>query len=118
MEQKNNDRIEKMSEEMETKVEAILKEKKSNKSSSTVKNPRSETNEMQCQQLSGSKTINFIGVRASNNENSDSENDDYPLRASKMKFLKHPAKPLFQNKSDIGVTILSNEESDEKDYPT
>ena len=33
-----------------------------------------------------------------------------------MKFLKHPAKPLFQNESDIDVTILSNEESDKEDY--
>ena len=33
-----------------------------------------------------------------------------------MKDLKHPAKPLFQNESDVDVTILSNEESDEEDY--
>ena len=37
-----------------------------------------------------------IVVRASNNENSDSENDDYPLRASKMNDLKHPARPIFK----------------------
>ena len=41
-----------------------------------------------------------IGVHASNNENSDSEYDDYSLRASKMKELKHPAKPLIQNESN------------------
>ena len=40
----------------------------------------------------------------------------HPLRASKMKNLKHPAKPLFQNESDEDVTILSNEESDVEDY--
>ena len=45
MEQKNNDRIEKMREEMENKLETILKEIKSNKSASTVTNPRSEVNE-------------------------------------------------------------------------
>ena len=34
-----------------------------------------------------------------------------------MKDWKHPAaKLLFQNESDVDVTILSNEESDEKDY--
>ena len=53
-----------------------------------------------------------IGLRASNNKNPESENDDNPLRASKMKDLKHPAKPLFQSRSDVDVTINSDEESD------
>ena len=57
-----------------------------------------------------------MGGHASNNENSGSENDDFPHRASKLKDVKHPAKRLFQNKSDVDVTILSNEESDEEDY--
>ena len=29
-----------------------------------------------------------------------------------MKDLRHPAKPFFQNESDIDVTVLPNEESD------
>ena len=115
MEQKNDDKIEKMREEMDNKLEAILKEVKSNKTASTTTNPRSDVNEDS--QPSGSKTNRSIGVRAFIIENSDSENDDdYPLRASKMKDLKHPAKPLFQNESDVNVTILSNEKSDEEDY--
>ena len=32
-----------------------------------------------------------------------------------MKDLKHPAKSLFHNESDVDVTILTNEESQE-DY--
>ena len=100
------------------RFEAILKEVKSNKPASTATNPRSDINEMQDSQPSGSKTNRFIGVRASNIESTDSENDDYPLEASKMKDLKHPAKPLFQNESDVDVTILSNEESDVEDYHT
>ena len=56
MEQKNNDRIEKMREEEQNKLETILKEIKSNKSASTVTNPRSEINELQIPQSSGSKT--------------------------------------------------------------
>ena len=112
MEQKNNDRIEKMREEMENILETILKEIKSKKSASTVTNPRSEINEIRDPQPSVSKTNKSIGVHAPNNENSDSENDDYPLRASKMKDLRHPAKPLLHNKSDVDVTIFSNEESD------
>ena len=112
MEQKNNDRIEKMREEMENKLETILKEIKSNKSASTATNPRSEINENRDQQPSGSKTDRSNGVHASNIGNSDSENDDYPLRASKMKDLRHPAKPLFRAESDVDVTIHSDEESD------
>ena len=119
IEQKNNDRIEKRREEMENKLETILKEKKSNKSVSTVTNPTSEINEIRDSQPSGSKTNKSIGVHASNNGNSDSENDEYPLRASKMKNLRQPAKPLLHNESDVDATILSNEESDaeeEEDY--
>ena len=109
-EQRNNDRIEKMREEMENKLETILREIKSNKSASTVTNPRSEVNGTQDIQPSGSKVNKSIGAHASNNENSDSENEDYPLKASKMKELKHPAKPLYE--SDVDVTIHSDEESD------
>ena len=116
MEQKNNDRIEKMREVMKNKLETILKEIKSNKSASSVTNPSPEINEIKDPQPSRSKTNKSIGIRASNNENSDSENDDYPLRSSKMKELKYPAIPIFQNESDVDVTILSNEKFDEEDY--
>ena len=112
IEQKNNDRIERMREEIDNKFEAILKEIKSNKSASTVTNPRSELNENQEPQASGSKTNKSIGVHASLNKNSDSENEDHPLRASKMKDLRHPAKPMFRAESDVDVTIHSDEESD------
>ena len=33
-----------------------------------------------------------------------------------MKDLKHPAKQLFQNESDIDVSILSNKEPKVEDY--
>ena len=59
MEQKNNDRIEKMREKMENKLEMILKEIKSNKSASTVTNPRSEINENRDPQPSGPKQIDL-----------------------------------------------------------
>ena len=97
---------------MDSKLEAILKEIKCNKSASITTNPRSDANEIQESRPSGSRVDTSIGVRASNIENSDSENDDYPLRASKMKDLKHPAKPLFRSESDVDVTIHSDEESD------
>ena len=102
---------------MDKKFEAILKEVESNKSTSTMTNPRSDSNEIHDSQPSGSKTNKSIGVHASNFENLDSENDDYPLRASKMSDLKHPAKPLFRRESDVDVTIHSHEEFDiEEDY--
>ena len=112
MEQKKNDRIEKMREEIEHKLEIILKEIKSNKCASTMTNPGSEITENRGSQPSGSKTNKSIGVHASNDENSYSENDDYPLRASKMKDLRHPARPILHNESDVDVTINPDEESD------
>ena len=119
MQQKNNDKIEKMREEMDNNLEAILKEVESNKTASTMTNPRSDSNEIQASEPSGSKTNKSIGVHASNIENSDSENDDYPLKASKMRDLKRPAKPLFRSESDVDVTTHSVEESDiEEDYHT
>ena len=80
-------------------------------------NPRSEIIENRDPHPSGSKTNRSIGVHASNDENSDSENDDYPLRAFKMRDLRHPARPVFHKESDVDVTIHSDEESDrEEDY--
>ena len=103
---------------MENKVETILKEIKSNKSASNVTNRRSEANEIQGMQPSISKVNKSIGVHASNFEYLDSEGEDYSLRASKTKDLKHPVKPLYQKESDVDVTILSNEESHIEDYHT
>ena len=76
----------------------------------------SDISETQDPQPSGSKIDKSIGVRSFNNKNSYPEDDDYPLRVPKMKDLNHTAKPLFQSESDVDVTILSNEESNEKDY--
>ena len=104
-EQKNPERIEKMREEVDSKLEVILREIKGNESASIATNPRSDGNELQEPQPSGSRTNPSIGVRASNIENLDSENDDYPPRASKMKDLKQSAKPLFRSESDADVTI-------------
>ena len=122
LEQKNNDRIEKMREEMDNKLETILREIKSNKSVSVVTNPRSENVEIQNAQPMGSKGNKSIGVHASNNDNSETEDEGFPHKASKMKDLKHPAKPLFRSESDVDITIHSDEESDaeglNEDYHT
>ena len=101
---------------MENKLETILREIKSNKCASIVTNPRSEANEIQNMRPSGSNVNKSVGVYASNIENSDSEDEDYSLKASKMKDLKHPAKPLYPNESDVDATIHSDEETDEEDY--
>ena len=59
---------------MDNKLEAILKEVKSNKTTPTATNPRSKNNELQDSQPWGSKTYRYIGFRESIMENSDSEN--------------------------------------------
>ena len=69
LEQKSNDRITKMREEKDDKLETILKAIRSNKNMSTTTNPRSEAAEAQNSQPSGSKSIR---VHASYFENSDS----------------------------------------------
>ena len=105
---------------MDNKFETILREIKLNKIVSVVTNPGSENTEMQNIRPLGSKGNKSIGVHASNNENSETEDEDFPLRASKMKDLKHPAKPLFQTETDVNVTMHSdfgtNSESEQEDY--
>ena len=101
-----------MRDEMESNLGTILKEIKSNKKASTVTNPRSENSETPNSQPSGSKTIRSIGVHASDNESSDTENDDYCLKTSKMRDLKHPAKPLIRSEPDVDVTTRSDGEVD------
>ena len=53
---------------MDNKLEAILKEVRTNKSVSTVTHPKSETNEAQKTQASGSKTDKSTEVQASSIE--------------------------------------------------
>ena len=95
LEQTNDEKIGRLISEIEDKFEAILKEIRSNKSVSTMTNPRSETNGMQNTRPSGSKNEHFIGVHASDNENTDSENGDFPIRTSEMVQLRFPSKPVL-----------------------
>ena len=55
MDQKNDDKVEKMREEIDNKLGAILKEVKSNETAWTMTNPRSDFNEIPDPQPSGSK---------------------------------------------------------------
>ena len=103
---------------MENKLDAILKEIKSNKSASTVTNPRSEMNDIQNMQPTGSTDNRSIGVHASYNDNSDSENEDYPLQTSKMRDLSHPARPFHESETNLNETMISDEDSEEEDYHT
>ena len=113
-EKRNNDKIEKMREEIDNKFDAILREIKTSKNASTITKPRSESNETQNNQPSGSRNRS-IGVRASENENSDSE-DNRPIRASNMHELRDPARPFCQNRFELDETLVSNEDSEEEDY--
>ena len=96
-------------------LQAILKEFKTNKSASTVTNRRCETIVIQNTQPSGSRIDKSIGVRASNIKSSDLENEEYFLRVSEMKYLRHPAKPLYRDELNLDATIVSKEDSDEED---
>ena len=99
-EQKNNGRIIKMREGMDNKLETILKVIRTNKSASTVTDSISERVETQNIQPSASKINKSIGVCASNVKNWDSENEDYFLRVSEMKDLRHASKPLNRIERD------------------
>ena len=115
-EQTNNDRIAKMREEMENKLDATLKEIKSNKSASTATNPRSEMDDIQNMQPSGSKTNMSFGVHASYNDNLEPENEDYPLQVSRMRDLRHPARPFHESETNLDETLAPEEDSEEEDY--
>ena len=94
-EQKSNDRITKMREEMNNILETLLMEIRTNRAASTITNPKSETLETQKSQPLGSKTDKSIGVRASNIENADSEDEDCPLSPSELEDFRHPTKSLY-----------------------
>ena len=95
-----------------------MKEIKSSKSAYTVTNPRCDINDTQHLQPSGFKIEKSIGVHASYNGNSDSEDEEYTLLASKMKDLRHPAKPLYRKEKNLDETLASDEDSEEEDYHT
>ena len=105
-----------MGEEKDNKLENILVQIKTNRNASTTTNPRYETKDMQNSLPSESKTGRSIGVHASNTKSSDSEDEGCPLRPSRMKNLRHPAKPLYRNELDLDATVVSNKDSEEEDY--
>ena len=82
---------------MENKLDAILMEIKTSKSTTMTTIPRSEINEIGNMQPTGSGGKKSMGVNASDNESLESENEDIPLKASEMRELRHPAKPIHQN---------------------
>ena len=71
-----------MREEIENKLESILKDIKTSKSDSTATNPKSDTNDTQNPQPSESKRNWSIGLHASKTVDSDLDEDSHPLRAS------------------------------------
>ena len=90
---------------MDNKLEAILKEIKMNKNASTITNLRFDIDGTQNSQPSGSKTMESIGVLASN-EYSESE----------IRYLRHSAKLLYENELNSNETLISNEDSEEEEY--
>ena len=88
-EQKNKDRIMKLREEMENKLEANSKETRTNKVHLQKQIPGLQQTELRTHNLRGPKNDKSIGVHASNIENSDTEDEDHPLRASEMQELRN-----------------------------
>ena len=118
IQQKDNDRIMVMWEEMENIIEAILTEIRTNKSASTITNPRYEINKNQNIQPSGSKKDRSTELHASNIKYSISEDKDQLLTALDMGKLRGPARPVYQNVLNLNETIFSKEDSEEEAYPT
>ena len=74
-------------------------------------------NEAEDMHPSGSKSKGSIRVNAFNTENSESEEEIYPLKASEIKDdLRRPAKPFFRSETGLDATFVPNEDSDEEDY--
>ena len=118
IEQKANDRIMEMREEMKNIIEAILTKIRTNKSPLTITNPRSEINGNQNIQLSGSKKDRSTELHASNIKYSISEHEDQLLTALDMGESRRPARPVYQNVSNLNETLFSKEDSEEEAYPT
>ena len=57
-----------------------------------------------------------MGVHASENKNSDLEEDDYPLRASDMKELRNLDRPFYQNIPNLDEKVISKEDPEEEYY--
>ena len=66
-------------------------------------------NEAQIKQPTVSKIENSMRVQALNDDNTISEDKDYPYRASEMRELRQPGQPIFQNEQDPNEIILMKE---------
>ena len=93
-------------EEIGDKFETILKE-----STSTITKHRSDINEAQKVLPLGSKNRKSIGVRAS-----DKKDKDCPPRASLMRDLIQPVRPMLRNEPDPNEKVLINENPIEEEY--
>ena len=78
--------------------------------------PRSEVNENQNIQPLGSKNDRPTELHASNIDISNSEDEDHLLRASDMRELRSPARPIYKSVPNVSKTIFSKEDSEEEDY--
>ena len=101
---------------MENKVEAILREIRTENSASTITNSSSQINRTQNTKPTRSRNDRSIGILATNIKNSDTENEDNPLRASDMNGLRNPAESLYQNTPNLDESVIPNEDPEEEDY--
>ena len=54
-------------------------------------------------------------IHASDDENTDSEDEKSPLSASGTRHLRHPERPIFENEPDLSETKFTNENPNEED---
>ena len=102
-EQKSNHRFTKMREERDNKLETILKEISTNKSASTVTNPRSETLKCRKIQPSGSKVHKLT-------------HQTLKIRTQKTKIIHTFRHSEMKDLSELHLdaTVISNDDSEEE----
>ena len=55
-------------------------------------------------------------IHASDSENTNSEDEDRSLRASEMRDLRNPVRPVLLNELDLNDTVIVNENPEAEDY--
>ena len=105
-----------MKEDMSNRIEIILKETSTNKTTSTIK-----TSHIRNEQNSENSTIGiqrryvyWNSVHASNFGNSGSKNRSHQLMAADLREIRNLARPFYQKVPTLNETIILNEDFEEE----
>ena len=115
---KTNKEVANLREEMDEKLEKILKEMKNNRRTQSVPNRRYR--EQNTPRAGTSKyTRNDDGEEnASEPENQECEIPDNPFRPSNLNELRTPIQPLSMQNIDLNDSVVINEDRTGEDYHT